>query len=134
MSNDPKRLPSGPGPGRPPGMLNKLSREIKEGVISGLLTSDYARDPDNADAPGTIQQYFKTVANKHPELFFSQAVTKLIPKEVRQHLQQDTTIISYTTTAEVIRAMEVEGLSEKQIAQIKAMLPMPLEPEDKEQT
>ena len=129
---EPKRLP--PGPGRPLGALNCISRDIKEGVISGLLASDYAKDPDNEDAQGSITQYMKTVANKHPELFFS-AVVKLIPKELRQHLQQDTQIdIVFNSAAEVKRAMALEGMSARQIAQIESMLPVPLEDDEKEQT
>ena len=102
-NEEPKRL--SPGPGRPPNALNKISRDLKEAIIAGLVTSDYAKNPDNEDAPGSLTQYMKTVADRHPELFF-QAVVKLIPKEVRQHLQQDTTIdVTYRTAAEVKTAM-----------------------------
>ena len=112
---EPKRLP--PGPGRPLGALNRISRDIKEGVISGLLASDYAKDPDNEDAQGSITQYMKTVANKHPELFFS-AVVKLIPKELRQSIQTDTTIdVSYRTFSEVKSAMlEVRFFAKRNFA------------------
>ena len=76
-------------------------------------------------------QYMKTVANKHPELFFS-AVCKLIPKELRQSISTDTTFdITYRSVAEVKSAMLAEGLSEKQIKMIEAMLPMPLEPDER---
>ena len=128
---EPKRL--GPGPGRPPHALNKISRDIKQAIIDGLVSSDYAKDPDDKNAPGSMARYMQTVANKHPELFF-QAVVKLIPKEVRQHLQTDTTIDihTYRTVEEVKTAMRESGFSQKEIAQIESMLPMPLEPDEEQ--
>ena len=129
MSDEPERKlkrPPMPGAGRPPGALNKITKDLKEALLNGAVFSDYAKDNTDPDAPGTLTQYCITVANKHPELFF-QAIAKLIPKEIRTHLQQDTTIdVTYRTTAEVKTAMADAGMSQKQIEMIEAMLPVPL--------
>ena len=50
--------------------LNRVTKDIKEALISGAISSDYAHDPDN-DAPNSLTTYMRTVANRHPELFFS---------------------------------------------------------------
>jgi hypothetical protein len=127
------KRPAMPGAGRPLGALNKLTKDLKQAMLDGAVSSDYACDPDNEDAPGSLTQYMKTVANKHPELFF-QAVSKLIPREIKTHLQQDTTIdVTYRTTEEVKTAMIDAGMSRKQIEMIEAMLPVPLE-QDEEAT
>ena len=128
-----KRLP--PGPGRPLGSLNQITHEIKEALVNGALYSDYAKagNKDDPNAPGTLTQYCISVANRHPELYF-QAITKLVPKQIQTHLQQDTTIVSFHSTADVIRAMELEGMTPRQIKSIKSMLPMPLEQDEEEQT
>ena len=129
MSDEPERKlkrPAMPGAGRPPGALNRITRDLKQAMLDGALFSDYAKDNTDPDAPGTLTQYCITVANKHPELFF-QAIAKLIPKEIKTHLQQDTTIdVTYRTTAEVKTAMADAGMSQKQIEMIEAMLPVPL--------
>ena len=123
---EPKRL--GPGPGRPPNALNKISRDLKEAIITGLVASDYAKDDDGKRS---IQTYMRSVANRHPELFF-QAVCKLIPKELRQSISTDTTFdITYHSVSEVKSAMLAEGMTPKQIEMLEAMLPVPLEPDDK---
>jgi hypothetical protein len=122
------------GAGRPLGALNRITKDIKEAMLNGAIFSDYARDPDSndPDVPGSLTRYMIAVANKHPELFFS-AVVKLLPKEVRTHLQSDTNIsATFHTISEVKRALEAEGFGSKQIAAIEAMLPdtgKPLEEE-----
>ena len=65
--------------------MNRITADIKRGLLDGLLTCDYALDPNDKDAPGSISTYMRTVANKHPELFFS-AVVKLLPRELHTSL------------------------------------------------
>ena len=115
------------GPGRPPGALNKITKDLKQAMLDGALFSDYARDNNAPDAPGTLTQYCITVANKHPEVFF-QAIAKLIPKEIKTHLQQDTTIdVTYRTVEKVKNAMLDAGMSQREIAQLETILPRSLD-------
>ena len=120
-----------PGAGRPLGALNRITADIKRGLLDGLLTCDYALD--DKDAPGSISTYMRNVANKHPELFF-QAVVKLIPRELHTSLRQDTSVeYTFRTIDEVKRALEMEGMSRTQIAAIAALLPdtgKPIEDEE----
>ena len=79
-----------------------------------------------------MANYLRNVANHHPELYF-QAVTKLLPKEVRTHLSNDTTVdITYRTIDEVKQALEMEGMSRTQIAAIAALMPDTGKPLDEE--
>ena len=114
-----------PGAGRPLGSLNRITKDIKEALLNGAIFSDYARDSDCDDpnAPGSLTRYMIAVANKHPELFFS-AVVKLLPKEVRTHLSNDTTVdVTLRTMNDVRRALEAEGFGSKQIRQLESLLP-----------
>jgi hypothetical protein len=134
LDEEPRRKFGGaqPGAGRPLGALNRITKDIKEALIAGCVTCDYALDPNDKDAPGSITQYMRTVANKHPELFFS-AVVKLLPKEVRTSIQNDTTVdITYRTIDEVKQALEMEGMSRTQIAAIAALMPDTGKPVDEE--
>ena len=68
----------------------------------------------------------RSVANKHPELFFS-AVVKLIPRELHTHLSNETNInAAFHTVSEVKRALEAEGFNSDAIRQLESMLPMPV--------
>jgi hypothetical protein len=122
---EPKRKllrPAMPGAGRPLGALNKFTRDLKQAMLDGAVFSDYAKDPDNEDVPGTLTQYMVTVANKHPELYF-QAIAKLIPHEIKSHRILESTVdVTYRTIEEVKQAMEMEGMTHKQISPIEAVL------------
>jgi hypothetical protein len=75
----------------------------------------------------------RTFANRHPEIFF-QAIVKLIPREINTSLRQDTTVdITYRTIDEVKQALEMEGMSRKQIAAIAALMPDTGKPLDEEE-
>jgi hypothetical protein len=76
--------------------------------------------------------HMKTVANRHPELFF-QVLSKLLPREINTHLQQDTTIdvTVYRSVDEVKNAMLDAGMSSNTITAIQAMLPVPIIEEEK---
>ena len=112
-----------PGAGRPLGALNKVTADLKRQILDGAIDSDYGRDPNDKNAPGSMANYLRNVANHHPELYF-QAVTKLLPKEVRTHLSNDTTVdITYHTIDEVKQALEMAGMSRTQIDAIAALLP-----------
>ena len=111
------------GAGRPLGALNRITKDIKQGFLDGILTCDYALDPTDKKAPGSISQYMRTVANKHPELFFS-AVVRLIPKELHTSLRQESTLdITYENISQVKQALEESGMSRTQIAAIAALMP-----------
>lgn len=129
MSDTPERK-LGPGPGRPPGALNKISRDLKTAMLDAAVLSDRAKDPEHPELPGTLVQYMLNVEQEFPQLFF-QALTRIIPKEVRQHLHQDTQIdITFNSVADVERAMLDAGMSRQQIAAIEKILPAPLEPDE----
>jgi hypothetical protein len=128
------KRPAMPGAGRPLGAINKFTRDLKEAMLEAATLSDYAKGDDTH---GTLTSYCVTVANKHPELFF-QAVSKLLPKEVRTHLQSDSTIgvnVVFETVDQVAAELERSGMSHQQVNQLKRMLPMPVidnEPLDEE--
>jgi hypothetical protein len=112
-----------PGAGRPLGALNKVTADIKRGLLDGLLTCDYALDPNDKDTAGSISTYMRNVANKHPELFF-QAVVKLIPRELHTSLRQDTSVeYTFRTIDEVKQALEMGGMSRNNIEAIAALMP-----------
>jgi hypothetical protein len=121
----------GESPGRPLGALNKITADLKRAMLDGAVTCDYAfDDPNNKDAPGSITTYMRNIANKFPELYF-QAIVRLIPKEVRTHLQNDTTLdITYRTMDQVRDAMLAEGMTPKLISDIEKMLPVPIHHEE----
>ena len=128
LDEEPRRKFGGKqeGAGRPLGALNRITADIKRGLLDGLLTCDYALDPNDKDAPGSISTYMKNFANKHPEIFFS-AVVKLIPREVHTHLSNETNInATFRTISEVKRAMEAAGFGSNEIRQLESMLPMPV--------
>ena len=134
---EPKRKlkrPPMPGAGRPLGARNQFTKDLKQAMLDGTILSDYAKDPDNEDpdASGSLTQYMKTVANRHPELFF-QVLSKLLPREINTHLQQDTTIdvTVYRSVDEVKNAMLDAGMSSNTITAIQAMLPVPIIEEEK---
>jgi hypothetical protein len=125
MSEEHKLLrPAMCGAGRPPGALNKLTRDLRQAMLDGAVSSDYALDPDDEDAPGSLTHYMKTVANKHPELFF-QALAKLIPHEIKSHSISESTVdIAFHSLDQVKMAMLNEGFSTKQVQAIEKMLPL----------
>jgi hypothetical protein len=107
-----------PGAGRPLGSLNRITKDLKQAILDGCVTCDYALDPNNKDAPGSISTYMRTFANRHPEIFF-QAIVRLIPKEINTRLQNDTTVdFTYRTVSEVKDAMLEAGFSNQTIAAI----------------
>ena len=128
----PRRKFGGPqeGAGRPLGSLNRITADLKRAILDGCVSCDYAFDPNDASAPPSITTYMRNVANKHPELFFS-AIVKLIPREVRTHLSNDTTVdVTLRTMNDVRRALEAEGFGSKEIRQLEALLPSTGKPLD----
>lgn len=129
-----RKRPAMPGAGRPLGALGKFTRELKQALLDAAILSDFAKDPNDKDAPGTLTQYCLTMVHRFPELYF-QALMRLVPKEINTRLQQDTTFdITFRTIDEVRAAMAAEGMSSKQIDAIEAILPAPgiEEPVDKD--
>ena len=126
-----RKRPAMPGAGRPLGALNKFTRDLKQAMLDAAVLSDYATD-NNEDAPGTLTQYMVTVANRHPELFFS-ALAKLIPHEIKSHRISESTIdvTVYRSVDEVKNAMLDAGMSSNTITAIQAMLPVPIIEEEK---
>jgi hypothetical protein len=130
---EPKRKlkrPAMPGAGRPLGALNKFTRDLKTAMLDAAVLSDFAKDPNDEDAPGTLTQYCLTMVHQFPELYF-QALMRLVPREINTRLQQDTTVeVTYRSIAEVERDMENLGMSSKQIAAIESiLLPKPVDEE-----
>ena len=82
---EPKRKlkrPPMPGAGRPFRGQKSVHQRFKAGDVGRHYFSDYAKDPDNEDpdASGSLTQYMKTVANRHPELFFPGALQVTAPR------------------------------------------------------
>ena len=121
------KRPAMPGAGRPLGAINKFTRDLKQAMLEAATLSDYAKS-DDPDTHGTLIRYCTTVANRHPELFFT-AVSRLLPKEVRTHLQSDSTIgvnVVFETVDQVAAELERSGMTHQQVKQIQALLPMPI--------
>ena len=126
-----RKRPAMPGAGRPLGALNKFTRDLKQAMLDAAILSDYAKDPNNEDASGSLTQYMKTVANRHPSCF-SSALQVTAPRN--QHtLATDTTIdvTVYRSVDEVKNAMLDAGMSSNTITAIQAMLPVPIIEEEK---
>ena len=126
-----RKRPAMPGAGRPLGALNKFTKDLKTALLDAAVLSDFAKDPDNEDAEGTLTRYCLTMVHRYPELYF-QALMRLVPKEINTHLQQDTTIdvTLFRTTDDVKRDMENLGMSQRQIEQIESiLLPKPVDEE-----
>jgi hypothetical protein len=92
-------------------------------LLEGAKNSKYGRDPDNPEAPGTLENFFKNVANDHPNEFLA-LLSKLIPRQVSAYNESTIDIgISYRNTEEVKDAMIDAGWSPQQIQQISSLLP-----------
>jgi hypothetical protein len=125
---EPKRKlkrPPMPGAGRPLGALNKFTKDLKTAMLDAAMLSDFAKDPNDEDAPGSLTQYCLTMVHKFPELYF-QALMRLVPREINTHLQQDIDVTVYRSVDEVKNAMLDAGMSSNTITAIQAMLPVPI--------
>ena len=112
-----------PGAGRPLGSLNRITKDLKQAILDGCVSCDYAFDFNDPSAPPSISTYMRNVANKHPELFFS-AIVRLIPRELHTSLRQDTTVdVTLRTMNDVRRALEAEGFGSNEIRQLESLLP-----------
>lgn len=132
LTDEPERKrPPMPGAGRPPGALNKFTRELKTALLDAAILSDFAKDPSgDENAPHTLTNFCLTMVHKFPELYF-QALMRLVPKEINTRLQNDTTLdITYRTMSEVKDAMLAEGVTPKLISDIEKMLPVPIHHEE----
>lgn len=108
--------------GRPPGSLNKFTRELKEAMFSGAEQSIHAKDPDDPSAPGTVTQFLKTVADRYPDKYM-QALMKFVPQQYHALKTELRAEVTYNSAEEVKAALEEAGLTLKQIEQLEAMLP-----------
>jgi hypothetical protein len=55
------------GAGRRVGSRNvNHTREIRTSLFEAAEQSDWGKDPDNPDAPGTLTKYLTHIANNHP--------------------------------------------------------------------
>jgi hypothetical protein len=117
-----RKRPAMPGAGRPLGALNKFTKDLKTAMLDAAMLSDFAKDPYDEDAPGSLTQYCLTMVHQFPELYF-QALMRLLPREVNTSLRQDTTIdFTCRTVTDVKRDMESLGMSQRQIEQIENIL------------
>jgi hypothetical protein len=115
-----------PGSGRPKGRIDSRPREIREAMLGGAMDSDYGLDPDHPDEPGDLRRFFKNMANKNLDLF-SQMLIKLIPRQINTQVESTIGVDVVFHTLEEVRAeMERQGMTQQQIKQIQAMLPMPI--------
>jgi hypothetical protein len=128
------KRPAMPGAGRREGSLNKITADLKRVIVGGAIDSDYGADPNDKKAPHSIENYMKNFANKHPEVYFTAAVAKLIPKVIRTSTQSETTVdITYRTVDEVKQALLDAGMAPTQIRQLEAMMPDTGKPLDDEE-
>jgi hypothetical protein len=70
---EPKRKlkrPPMPGAGRPLGALNKFTKDLKTAMLDAAMLSDFAKDPNDEDAPGSLTQYCLTMVHKFPSFIF----------------------------------------------------------------
>jgi hypothetical protein len=89
MNDEHKRI------GRPPGSPNKFTSELRQAMLEGALLSDDAKDPNNKDAPASLTQYMRNIANKYPVAFFK-SLARLLPQEIRtQSLSESSLEIAY---------------------------------------
>jgi hypothetical protein len=118
MNDEHKRI------GRPPGSPNKFTSELRQAMLEGALLSDDAKDPNNKDAPASLTQYMRNIANKYPVAYFK-ALTRLIPQEIRTQSISDSTVeIAFHSISDVKVALLESGLTPKQVRQLEAMLPV----------
>jgi hypothetical protein len=118
-----RKRPAMPGAGRPLGALNKFTKDLKTAMLDAAMLSDFAKDPNDEYAPGSLTQYCLTMVHKFPELYF-QALMRLVPREINTHLQQDIDVTVYRSVDEVKNAMLDAGMSSNTITAIQAMLPV----------
>jgi hypothetical protein len=79
------------GKGRPPGSPNKFTSELRQAMVEGALLSDDAKDPNNKDAPASLTQYMRNIANKYPVAFFK-SLARLLPQEIRTQSLSESTL------------------------------------------
>jgi hypothetical protein len=101
-------------------------------MLDAAVLSDFAKDPNDENAPGSLTQYCLTMVHKFPELYF-QALMRLVPREINTSLRQDTNVnLTYRTIAEVKQALLDEGMTPKEIRQLESLLPDTGKPIDEE--
>lgn len=115
------KRPAMPGAGRPPGAVNKLTRDLKSALLDAAILSPFAKDPNDENAPNSLTNYCLAMCTQFPDIYF-QALMRLVPREVNTSLRQESTLdITYRTVSEVRRALEESGMPLKQIEAIAAM-------------
>ena len=71
-----------PGAGRPKGSMNDTGispRELRIAMIQGAVNSKWAKDPAHPDRPGTLENFFKNIAEANIGVFCS-LFARLIPR------------------------------------------------------
>ncbi len=87
-----KNLP-GPGPGRPKGVLNKLTADLKAALLAPF-------DPKK----------FKAWAEKKPDAYFTLIITKLLPKDLNFRLIKGLDDLTPEELAALAADMRAKGL------------------------
>jgi hypothetical protein len=118
-----RRRDAMPGAGRPPGALNKFTRELKDAMLAGAENSIHAKDPNDPNAPGTVTQFMTNVANKYPDKY-AQMLTKFIPQQYHMQRTEIRAEVTYQSVDDVKRALvEEAGMTLQQVEALVAMLP-----------
>jgi hypothetical protein len=111
-----------PGAGRPPGQPNALTAQLREALITGAVNSDYGKDPEHPDQPGSLERFMVTLANRNIGLFCG-----LFGKSIPRHIETQskaTLDVTYRSMEEVRLAMIEAGMAPKMIEQIESYLPI----------
>ena len=94
-------------------------------MVEGAMLSDDAKDPNNKDAPASLTQYMRNIANKYPVAFFK-SLARLLPQEIRtQSLSESTLEIAYAfrSIEDVKVALLDAGMTPTQVRQLEALMP-----------
>jgi hypothetical protein len=78
-----------PGSGRPRGRIDPRPKEIREMLLQACALSNYGRDPEYPDEPGSALQFLVTLAKNNLDIF-AQLLLKTIPKQI--NTQTESTI------------------------------------------
>jgi hypothetical protein len=119
-----------PNSGRKPGQTDPRPKEIREMLLQAAADSDYGRDPEHPDEPGSALRFFTSLANRNLDNFV-QLLLKTIPRQVNSSVESTIGIEIHRSLSDVRRDMEMQGFSQRQIDMIQNILPGPINGNDK---
>ena len=74
------------GAGRPKGSIDPRPRELREAMIEGAKNSKYGKDPNNPEAPGTLENFFANAADENLADFLV-LFGRLIPRQINTQVE-----------------------------------------------